>query len=87
MFLNSCDKSFTLILSFLNLCLASFFAKTNDFFRWSLVIGVAFCDLIGGLVLNDFGVTSFVKHFPKKINWFFDAAALIFLRCNSHVVF
>ena len=75
---NSCDKSFTLMLQFRNLCLASFFVKTNCFW-YSMVIRVTFCDLIGGFILNDFGVRSSVKHFFKKINWFFDTAALAFL--------
>ena len=44
-----------------------------------MVIRVTFCDLIGGFILNDFGVRSSVKHFFKKINWFFDTAALAFL--------
>ena len=39
------------------------------------MIRVAFWDLIGGLILSDFGVISCVKHFSKKINWFFDTAA------------
>ena len=36
---------------------------------------MAFWDLIGGLILSDFRVTSCVKHFSKKINWFFNTAA------------
>ena len=86
MLLNSCDKSFPLMLWFHNLCLTSFVAKTNNFFSYSLLARVAFCTLIGGLIVNDFGITSCVKHFSKKINWFFDTVALIFLRCNSLVV-
>ena len=84
--LNSCDKSFTSMLYFRDLCLALLFAKTNKFFRYSLVIRVAFYVLIGDLILNDFGVASFVKHFSKKIFFFFDTAALIFLGCNYLVV-
>ena len=66
---NSCDKSFTLILQFRNLCLASFFAKTNNCFWYSIMIRVTFCDLIGGLILNNFGVRS----------CFFDTAGSTFL--------
>ena len=68
--LNFCDESFTLILYFCNLYLASFFAKIINFFWYSLVMRVAFCYLIGALILNNFGVTSFVNHFTKKINLF-----------------
>ena len=86
MLLNSCNKSFTSMLQFRNLCLTSFLAKTNNYFQYSLVMQVAFCDLIGGLILNDFRVTSYVKHFSKTINCFFDTAALIFLCCISLVI-
>ena len=48
---------------------------------------MAYFDLIDGLVLKDFGVTSCVKNFSKKINWFFDIAAFIFLHCNSFFYF
>ena len=43
---------------------------------------MAFCDLIGGLILNDFRVTSCLKNFSKNINWFFDTAFDHYFVCS-----